>query len=104
MQILYSNKTIATARSIKFLGLTLDTTLNWKHHISKLVPRLNKACYAIRSIEPFVLGYQTSGFRRTCPGFLVSVLPPTRHSKNQANVLLFLLRVLKATEPRIKLR
>ena len=43
MQILYSNKTIATAKSIKFLGLTLDTTLNWKHLISELIPRLNKA-------------------------------------------------------------
>ena len=55
MQILYSNKTIATVKSIKFLGLTLDTTLNWKHHISELIPRLNKACYAIRSIKQFML-------------------------------------------------
>jgi hypothetical protein len=54
MQILYSNKTIATAKSITFLGLTLDTTLNWKHHISELIPRRNKACYAIRSIKPFM--------------------------------------------------
>jgi len=54
MQILYSNKTITTAKSTKFLGLTLNTTLNWKHHISELIPRLNKACYAIRSIKPFM--------------------------------------------------
>jgi len=54
MQILYSNKTIATVKSIKFLGLTLGTTLNWKHHISELIPRLNKACYAIRSIKPIM--------------------------------------------------
>jgi len=53
-QILYNNKTIATAKSIKFLGLTLNTTLNWKHHISELMPRLNKACYAIRSIKLFM--------------------------------------------------
>jgi len=51
---LYNNKTIATAKSIKFLGLTLNTTLNWKHHISELMPRLNKACYAIRSIKLFM--------------------------------------------------
>ena len=55
MQIVHSNKTIATVKSIKFLGLTLDTTLNWKHHISELIPRLNKACYAIRSMSPNVL-------------------------------------------------
>ena len=27
---------------------------NWKHHISELTIRLNKACYAIRSIKPFM--------------------------------------------------
>ena len=53
-QILYSNTTIATAKSIKFLGLTIDTTLNWKHHISELIPSLNKACYAMRAIKPFM--------------------------------------------------
>ena len=36
------------------MGLTLNTTLNWKHHISELMPRLNKACYAIRSIKLFM--------------------------------------------------
>jgi len=36
------------------LGLTIDTTLNWKHHIIELIPRLNKACYAIRTIKPFM--------------------------------------------------
>jgi hypothetical protein len=58
-QILHNNKTIATAKSVKLLGLTLDTTLNWKHHISELIPRLNKACYAIRTVvdstEKYVL-------------------------------------------------
>ena len=44
----------ATVEIIKFLGLTIDTILNWKHHISDLKPRLNKACYAIRSIMPFM--------------------------------------------------
>ena len=53
-QILHSNKITATAKSIKFLGLTLDTTLNWKHHIIELTLRLNKACYAIRTIRPFM--------------------------------------------------
>ena len=42
IQILYSNKKIATVKSIKFWGLTLDNTLNWKHHISELIPRLKK--------------------------------------------------------------
>ena len=54
MQILYSNKTIVTVKNIKFLGPTLDTTLNWKHHISEIIPRLNKSCYAMKSIKPFM--------------------------------------------------
>jgi len=52
-QTLHINKTTATVKSIKFLGLTIDAILNWKHHISDLKPTLNKACYAIRSIKPF---------------------------------------------------
>jgi hypothetical protein len=53
-QISNGNKTIATAKNIKFLGLTINTTLNWKHHIIELIPRLNKACYAVRSFKPFM--------------------------------------------------
>ena len=48
------DRKIATTKSLKFLGLTIDTTLTWKHHTSELIPRLNKACYAIRSIKPFM--------------------------------------------------
>jgi hypothetical protein len=35
------------------LGLTTDTTLTWKH-IGELTSKMNKACYAIRSIKPFM--------------------------------------------------
>jgi hypothetical protein len=51
MQVSFHIKKIATAQSLKFLGLTIDTSLNWKHHISELTSRLNKACYAMRSIS-----------------------------------------------------
>ena len=51
MQVSFGNRKIATAQSLKFLGLTIDTTLIWKHHIGELISRLNKACYAIRSIS-----------------------------------------------------
>jgi hypothetical protein len=47
-------KKIATAWSLKFLGLSIDTSLTWKHHISELTSRLNKACYVIRTIKPFM--------------------------------------------------
>jgi hypothetical protein len=54
MQVSFGKRKIATAQSLKFLGLTIDTTLTWKHHTGELTSRLNKACYAIRSIKPFM--------------------------------------------------
>ena len=54
MQVSFNNRKIVNDQSLKFLGLTLDTTLTWKHHISELTTRLNKACYAIRAIKPFM--------------------------------------------------
>ena len=54
MQVSFGNRKIAIAQSLKFWGLTIDTTLTWKQHIGELTSRLNKACYAIRSIKPFM--------------------------------------------------
>ena len=54
MQASFINRKIATTQSLKFLGLTIETLLTWKYHIGDLTSRLNKACYAIRSIKPFM--------------------------------------------------
>ena len=54
LQASFGNRKIATALSLRFLGLTIDTTLTWKHQIRELTSRRNKACYAIRSIKPFM--------------------------------------------------
>jgi len=35
---------------LKFLGLKLDKSLNWKNHIDKLLPKLSSACFVIRSM------------------------------------------------------
>jgi hypothetical protein len=53
-QILYENKQITKAQNIKFLGLTIDSNLSWKQPIDGIIPKLNKACFAIRSIKPFM--------------------------------------------------
>jgi hypothetical protein len=47
MQVSLGNRKIATAQRLKFWGLTMDTTLTWKHHIGELTSRLNKARYAM---------------------------------------------------------
>ena len=43
MQVLFDNRNIATPQSLKFLGLTVDTSVTWKYHIGELTSRLNKA-------------------------------------------------------------
>ena len=35
MQVSFGNRKIATTQSLKFLGLTINTTLTWKHHIGE---------------------------------------------------------------------
>jgi hypothetical protein len=54
MQVSFGNKKIAAAQTLKFLGLTIDTPLTWEYHICELTSRLNKACYAMRLIKPFM--------------------------------------------------
>jgi hypothetical protein len=54
VQVLFGNRKIAIAQILKFLGLIIDTTLTWKHHIGEPASRLNKACYAITSIKLFM--------------------------------------------------
>ena len=53
-QVSFGKIKIATTQSLKFLGLTIDTSLTSKYRIGELTCRLNKACYAIRSIKPFI--------------------------------------------------
>jgi hypothetical protein len=54
MQIITSNTIITNTNSTKFLGLIIDSTLSCKDHITGLTSKLNKACYAIRAIKPFM--------------------------------------------------
>jgi len=54
MQVSFGNRKITNTQSLKFLVLTTDTSLTWEHHIGELTASLNKACYAIRSIKPFM--------------------------------------------------
>jgi len=54
MQIISSNTIIIRINSTRFLGLIIDSSLSWKDHISELTSKLNKACYAIRAIKPFM--------------------------------------------------
>ena len=54
IQITASNSIKTNINSTKFLDLIIDNTLSWKDHIAALASELNKACYAIRVIKPFM--------------------------------------------------
>jgi len=49
-QVAISNSFITNINSTKFLGLIIDSTMSWKDHITELTPKLNKACYVIRTL------------------------------------------------------
>jgi hypothetical protein len=48
------NKTLPIVPHTKFLGLIIDSSLNWKKHIAHLTTKLGKACYALQSLKPYL--------------------------------------------------
>jgi hypothetical protein len=45
------NNELSNSCYIKFLGINIVNTLTWKRHIDQLLPKLNTACYAIRTLK-----------------------------------------------------
>ena len=58
-------------RSTNFLGLTLDNTLSWKTHIDQLSPKLNSACYVIRSLRSVI---STKNLRKIYFSYVHSII------------------------------
>jgi len=54
IKITYDNKQITTISNIKFLGIYINDTINWKYHIEYILPKLSAVCYAMRIIKPYV--------------------------------------------------
>ena len=53
IQVSFGNIKIATTQILRFLGLTIKTSLTRKYHTGERTSRLNNPCYATRSIKPF---------------------------------------------------
>jgi hypothetical protein len=43
----YVDKTVEDVETTKFLGLQVDSNLNWKTHIQYIIPKLGSACFAM---------------------------------------------------------
>jgi hypothetical protein len=54
IQIMYDDKHIFTAIETKFLGLVIINNISWKRHIECIKSKLSSACYAMRSVKPYV--------------------------------------------------
>jgi hypothetical protein len=54
LNIGHGNKKMANTCTTKFLGLTLENMLSWKTHIATIVPKLNSATFATRTVKPFL--------------------------------------------------
>jgi len=39
--------------NMRFLGLDLYNNMNWKNHVAKILPKLSRACYAVRAMYCF---------------------------------------------------
>jgi hypothetical protein len=48
-------KHITKVQKVKFLGLTIDNYLSCNFHIEQIKTKLNKTCFTIRSLRPYLL-------------------------------------------------
>jgi hypothetical protein len=50
----FMDKQINSTHCIDFLGVALDSTLSCQDHITKVITKLNSACFAIRILKSFL--------------------------------------------------
>lgn len=51
MAIKVDNQTLRCTNVTKFLGIQLESTLQWNNHCQELVKKINTACYQIRTLK-----------------------------------------------------
>jgi hypothetical protein len=50
LYISYDDKSIEEVEITAFIGLQIDSNLNWKAHIQYMMPKLSSACFAMRTV------------------------------------------------------
>jgi hypothetical protein len=51
LKLQFNDKPINNKSQTKFMGILLDSTLQWKGHIELITPKLCAACYALRTLS-----------------------------------------------------
>jgi len=54
LRVTYNGKIVPKINEIKFLGLNINNTLTWNSHIEAILPKLSSACYAMKTIKPYL--------------------------------------------------
>ena len=49
-RIIWRLSTICRHYYTKVLGLKIDNKINWKNHFEHMIPKINGACHAVRSM------------------------------------------------------
>ena len=50
LDIYYKDNVIDEVKSIKFLGMCIDSHMIWKNHVEQILPKLSAACFLIRNL------------------------------------------------------
>jgi len=50
LTVSYKDKCLEEAVNLKFLGIQIDSHLNWRNHIDQIIHKLSIACYMIRQM------------------------------------------------------
>ena len=48
------DKQIPITTNTEIFGLFINDTLSWKTHTDYIIPQWSSACYAMRSVKPYV--------------------------------------------------
>jgi len=85
-QIVTSNSVMTNINSTKFLRLIIDNILSWKNHITIITPKLNKACYVIRTLtflkSPELLRMVYFSYLHSIMSYAITFWGNSHHSVN----------------------
>ena len=54
LEVSFDNIVISEVSELKFLGIQIDSNLNWKSHVEYIIPKLSSAVFVIRNLSYFM--------------------------------------------------